>query len=300
VAPGNPSGSYLIQKLEGTAAVGARMPLNAAPLAQADINVIRQWITDGAQAAPAPPPTNPIRVTSLSPLPSTTVTAVPTSITAMFDRELDASTVNATTFVVDRSGNDGSFNEGNEVAITAVSVTVPSANTSTAVLDMTGAPAVEDTYRVRLFGAAAANIQDLSANPLDGEFNGAFPSGDGAAGGDFVATFIVSATEATLASIQANVFTPRCAGCHDGDGSTLPGVLDLTSESASRASLVGIASIQVPSLQRVLPGDPANSYLVQKVEGTAAGGGRMPLGQTPLNQTTIDAIRQWITNGANP
>ena len=46
----------------------------------------------------------------------------------------------------------------------------------------------------------------------------------------------------------------------------------------SYANLVNVASNEVPSLKRVKPGDPDNSYLVQKVEGTAAVGGRMPLG----------------------
>ena len=301
VAAGNPSNSYLIQKLEGTAAVGARMPLGGTPLPQADINVIRQWITDGAQPPPAPPASNPIRVSSLSPLPATNLTALPSSITAMFDRELVAASVNATTFVVDRSGGDGTFADGNEVAITAASITVPMANPSTAVFDLTGVPAVDDTYRVRLIGAGAANIQDLDSNALDGEFAGTFPSGNGTAGGDFVAQFVVAATPPTLLSIQTNVFTPRCSGCHTGPTSNfLPNGMDLTSVNASFASLVGVASVEVPALQRVRVGDPNNSYLIQKLEGTAATGAQMPLLQAPLDQATIAAIRQWITSGANP
>lgn len=300
VAPGNPNASYLIQKLEGTAAVGARMPLNAPALAQADIDVIRQWITDGAQAAPAPPPSAPIRLTSLSPLPDSALTALPASITAVFDREPDAATVNATTFLVDRSGGDGTFEDGNEVAVTAASIAVPAANTSSAVFDLTGAPTEEDTYRVRLLGAAAANIQDHDANPLDGEFAGTFPSGDGTAGGDFVATFEFAVTQPTLASIQANVFSPICAGCHAG--ATPPAGLDLSSESVSYAELVGVAATQVPTLARVQAGDPSASYLIHKIEGAPAiVGQRMPRGgQPPLNQATINAIRQWVTNGANP
>jgi hypothetical protein len=49
----------------------------------------------------------------------------------------------------------------------------------------------------------------------------------------------------------------------------------------------------------VNPGNPDMSYLVQKIEGLSSiSGGQMPLGETPLPQSTIDAIRQWITNGA--
>jgi len=50
VIPGNPSGSYLIQKLEGAAdIVGLRMPRNGPPyLTDAQVALIRQWIQNGA------------------------------------------------------------------------------------------------------------------------------------------------------------------------------------------------------------------------------------------------------------
>ena len=48
VIPGNPGGSFLIQKLEGTQTVGVRMPEGGPYLTQATINVIRQWIQNGA------------------------------------------------------------------------------------------------------------------------------------------------------------------------------------------------------------------------------------------------------------
>jgi hypothetical protein len=303
VAPGDPDNSYLIQKLEGTAAVGERMPLGGTPLPQADIDVIRQWIIDGAMPPmPATPPSAPLRVSSLSPLPDSTLTQLPSEIMAMFDREVDATSVDANTFVIERSGGDGTFGDGNEVLVTPASVTVPSANPMTAVLDLTGAPPVEDIYRVRLIGSGTVTIRDLDGNALDGEFSGAFPSGDGTAGGDFAASFAVSGVQPTLESIQAHVFTPTCSasGCHTGPTSgTLPSGMDLSSASASFSSLVGVSSIEEPALQRVTPGDPDASYIVQKLEGTAASGAQMPFGQTPLEQATIDAIRQWISDGAN-
>jgi hypothetical protein len=48
VIPGNPDGSLLVQKLEGTQTVGIRMPAFSPPLPQATIDVIRQWIRNGA------------------------------------------------------------------------------------------------------------------------------------------------------------------------------------------------------------------------------------------------------------
>jgi hypothetical protein len=287
----------LIRKLEGTQTVGGRMPLGGTPLSASDITVIRQWILDGALAMPAPT-TNPVRVSSLSPLPGASVAALPMSVMAIFDRELNASTVDATTFRVQRSGGDGTFGDGNEVDIAPVSVTVPLANPLTAVFDMSSATPVNDTYRVTLVGTGTA-ILDLAANALDGEFSGSFPSGNGTAGGDFIADFTVDAIEPTLQSIQDTVFTPICSVCHTGPtGPVLPAGLDLTSLSMSFLSLVDEPSLQVGTLDRVEPGDPDMSYLVQKIEGTAAQGVRMPFGGTPLDAATIAAIRQWIANGA--
>lgn len=299
VDPGSPDDSYLIRKLEGTQSTGGQMPLGGTPLPQADIDMIRQWILDGAQ----PPPgqvEDPIRVTSLSPLPDSTAPMIPMSVMAIFDRELDANTVDATTFRVERSGGDGTFGDGNEVEVTPVSVTVPAQNPMTAVFNMSTSPPVADTYRVTLSGGGAAAILDLDANPLDGEFSGAFPSGDGSAGGDFIADFTVEGVQPTLQSIQDNIFSPTCSGCHVGpNGGVLPAGLDLTNLTASFLGLVDVASSQVSALDRVEPGDPDASYLIRKLEGTAATGGQMPPFGTPLDQATIDVVRQWITDGAS-
>ena len=218
VAPGDPANSYLIHKLEGTASVGAQMPLDRAPLSQANIDTIRQWITDGAIDDRVQPST-PIRVASLSPLPGATLNSPPTQILAGFDRNPDASTLNLNTFLLEGSGGDGSFGDGNETVITAASISVPGANPASAVFDLTGVAMPDDTYRARLLGSGASFIIDMDTNALDGEFSGAFPSGDGNQGGDFEATFEVTTPPpvgTTLDEIQAAVFGPSCssAGCH--------------------------------------------------------------------------------------
>jgi hypothetical protein len=115
--------------------------------------------------------------------------------------------------------------------------------------------------------------------------------GDGGGGGGGGDPPIV----ATLESIQDNVFTPICITCHAG--AAAPQGLRLE-EGMSHAMLVNVPSVEVPALLRVDPGNPDDSYLIQKIEGTAAVGGRMPLGGPALPQATIDAIRQWITDGA--
>ena len=296
VAAGDPNNSYLIQKLEGTAGVGERMPAGLPAVPQADINIVRQWIADGAQ--PSSSTSGPIKVTSLSPAPNATVLALPTSITAGFSRELNAPSVTTATFTLQRSGPDAAFGTADDVAITPVSVTVPTANPRSAVMNLTGVASVLDRYRITLVGTGPAAILDLAGNALDGE-PVQLPSGDGTAGGNYTATFTVAGALPTLASIQANVFTPRCAGCHTGVGATLPGAMNLTSASASYAALVGVTSVQAAPLQRVTAGNPNDSYLVRKLEGTPGiVANRMPLGGPFLDQATIDSIRLWITNGA--
>jgi hypothetical protein len=101
---------------------------------------------------------------------------------------------------------------------------------------------------------------------------------------------------ADFQSIQDNVFTPICSKCHIG--ASAPEGLQLDA-AHSYNLLVGVPSAEEPTLLRVKPGDPDNSYMVHKIEG-ASGilGGQMPLNETPLPQATIAAIRQWITNGA--
>ena len=100
-----------------------------------------------------------------------------------------------------------------------------------------------------------------------------------------------------FSEIQSTVFSPICAECH-GAGFASAG-LNLA-EGSSFAAIVGVPSTQVSSLSRIEPGDPDNSYLIQKIEGTAAFGGRMPLGGARLPQDRIDLIRQWVTDGALP
>jgi hypothetical protein len=121
----------------------------------------------------------------------------------------------------------------------------------------------------------------LDANP--GQENS-----DGQGAGDACETQSAPA----YSEIQA-IFNSRCVGCHGSSGG-----LSLSS-SISYNSLVNVPSNQVPSLDRVEPGDPDNSYLVWKVEGRAGiTGSRMPLGGPFLSQETIDLIRAWVEAGA--
>jgi predicted CxxxxCH...CXXCH cytochrome family protein len=92
------------------------------------------------------------------------------------------------------------------------------------------------------------------------------------------------------------IFHDDCLTCHSTSGAL--GSLDL--ETDPYTALVDVPAAADGTLTLVIAGDPDNSFLVQKIEGTQASGlgGRMPAG-TPLPQTSIDLIRKWITDGAS-
>ena len=302
VTPGDPGLSYLIQKLEGNASSGEQMPLGGPPIPAATIEFVRQWIIDGALPE-SPAPEALATIVAITPDHDSIVTTLPEQILASFNQDMDASTVNQMTFRLIRSGGDGQFTNGNEEMIVPASVGLSGTNPRLAIMDLAGVQSIGDRYQVTIAGLGANIVLDIKGQALDGEFSGVLPSGDGVEGGDFVAEFSVEGLQPTLASIQDKLFTPTCStsGCHTGPaGPNLPGGQDLTSEQASFDSLVGVASVQVPSILRVAGGDPDNSYLIQKLEGLAAEGSRMPLGGPFLPQSDIDVIRAWVASVPPP
>ena len=136
--------------------------------------------------------------------------------------------------------------------------------------------------------------------------------------GDDAATEDAPAEDApaSFSEVQT-LFTRTCAmpACHgrgpDGGGGS--GGLFLTDGVTSHRSMVDRPSDQVSSVRLVVPGDPDNSYLVMKVEGTmrarlpvqcAVSPGRNPCGvqmpqlAAPLTPAERALIRNWILAGA--
>ncbi len=104
--------------------------------------------------------------------------------------------------------------------------------------------------------------------------------------------------EATFSAVQSQIFTASCAfsGCHGG-ASPAQG-MNLSAGQAY-AAIVNVSSNQRPSLDRIEPGDPDNSYLLRKVNGGPdIAGSRMPLGGAQLSQALRDLLRDWIQAGA--
>jgi len=137
--------------------------------------------------------------------------------------------------------------------------------------------------------AAAAALYGCAGNGngLDSNGNPIAPGSGSGGGGGLTADF---------QSIQDNILTPICTKCHAGASAPEGLQLDATH---SYAALVGVPSTEQPNVQRVEPGDPDSSYIIRKLQNTPGiTGAQMPFGGPYLPQSTIDVIRQWITNGA--
>lgn len=97
-------------------------------------------------------------------------------------------------------------------------------------------------------------------------------------------------------NIQKYVFNSGCTDCHYG--ASAPRGLSLD-ELQSYRSLVRVPSSEKPQYLLVEPGRPDSSYLIRKLEGGPEIVGRqMPLNPPRLSQTTVNAIRLWIQEGA--
>jgi hypothetical protein len=111
----------------------------------------------------------------------------------------------------------------------------------------------------------------------------------------------------TFSEINDKVLGPRCSAptCHD----SIDHKADLDLETDPYADLVDVMAMgdltaNPPSSPvdrvRVIPGDPDNSFLIIKLEGDQESneGVRMPNRGAHLRRYEIDAIREWILEGA--
>jgi hypothetical protein len=111
-----------------------------------------------------------------------------------------------------------------------------------------------------------------------------------------------------FATIQSEIFEkgdssgrPACTNCHTAVGRTPAGQLNLTHDVAyDQLVNAQVRNAGKAGAIRVIPSDPNNSYLVQKLEGTPGiAGQRMPFNGGPyLTDGQMLFIRRWIANGA--
>lgn len=184
VAPGDPGRSYLVQKIEGRAAVGDAMPPGGPPLGASQIDLIRQWIAAGAQPPPAAQESaSPARLTSSAPAPGELVADPAAPMVAVFSRALDVNLLLDANVILTASGGDGGFSDGNELQV-PVRVQMTSAG-GAALWIRSASSLLPDDYELRIRGSGPVPAADLEGRPIDGD-------GDGTAGGDVVLRFQVA------------------------------------------------------------------------------------------------------------
>lgn len=182
ILPGDPDASYLIQKIEGRAAGGGRMPLNLPPLPAETIAVMRQWVAQGApRSVASPDPPAPAKVDAISPQFGEILEKSPAALMLQANTDLNTASIHEGSVTLIRSGRDGSFDEGNEVPVQPLSFEVRVANPTVFVVFVPFSAWVPDSYRLRIGGSDVA-VTDLRGAAIDGD-------ADGHVGGDFVADF---------------------------------------------------------------------------------------------------------------
>ena len=91
-------------------------------------------------------------------------------------------------------------------------------------------------------------------------------------------------------------------GCHGRVQANPPAKPMRLDAGQSYGAIVEVASAQLPSMPRITPAQPDQSYLIHKIQGThqqAGGSGTsMPQGRAAVPQATIAMMRRWITEGA--
>ena len=107
---------------------------------------------------------------------------------------------------------------------------------------------------------------------------------------------VATAAPGSLDELHARIIAPRCSGqpglCHNGQFEP-----NLSTPALTYAYLVDRPALEKGDRLRVAMGDPASSFLVDKLRGRDVGT-RMPLGADPLPEEDIAAIEAWIRGGA--
>jgi len=134
----------------------------------------------------------------MTPAPGSTATSVP-NVVLTFNGDLTTASVDTTTVKLSSAqGGDGQWGTLDD---TYVNGTVAYSAASDTVTFTPAAALPDGQYAIWLDGTSS--ITGLEGNKLDGEYTGAFPSGDGVPGGDFVGVFTLDGTPDATAGLAA-------------------------------------------------------------------------------------------------
>lgn len=337
VKPGDPDKSYLVAKIEGrhreVGGSGERMPLGFSALSGAEIRLVRDWITGlGKAMAPAP------KITKVTPAAAAVGDSVVVEGEGFGDDSAEAKVEfgsvaatflgNWTSAKFEAIVPDGLSAGKVELFVTVnakksepftfeiVIEKLPSIVSVTPDMGPVGAQVAlkgsnfgdsQGASKVAFGGVDAGSAVSWSATEITiavpaGAKSGKVTvdvAGKSSNGLDF---FFL---EPKLASLQAGLFTRRCAlsACHGAptpppDCGGKPG-LSLGAGQAF-ANLVGVDSCEQPGTLRVKPGDKAASFLFQKLSmASPPAGSQMPAdGSAPLPDDVIKVVGEWIDQGA--
>jgi hypothetical protein len=173
VNPGSPDASYIVQKLQGTNAVGARMPFGGPYLSQAQIDLVRGWIAAGALPPPAAA-SNQLIVASTIPARAESAAGATGALTVIFNADVDTSLVSAATF---------ELRDGFDAPVAVAVARVPAGRPNVVELELVR-PLPAGSYQLEVRGAGPAALADNAGHVLDGD-------ADGVAGGDYLMSFDV-------------------------------------------------------------------------------------------------------------
>ena len=160
------------------------------------------------------------RITSANPAPSTQVTATTfLPVTLGVNENVNPATLNTSTILAVRSGGDGVFGNANDVKMTIDPASIKvdylkidAQGSITVTFNITGSSFPNDLYRVTLVGTGTGAVADRAGNPLNGQFNGSFPSGVSSYNGtgtDFVMYYTI---------LDPSKFVTRYVGAPSGSG----------------------------------------------------------------------------------
>ena len=211
-------------------------------------------------------------------------------ITFRLSNRLDPATVTNQSILLQASGRDGIFGNGNDrnVPIPNANLIVDN-NALTLTVVTAGIDLSSDLYRLTIRGTGTNQVRDAAGLPIDGENRDAsglqrpLPSGDGRSGGDFQLDFIVDRNAPTLVT---NTFR-----------------LDPTSDTNPRPSLLGdrITFDNTPTfLGRITDQfPPANPQAGQTVRLEIATDSRNPVFQFAGSAITANDGTFSVTVGVN-
>jgi hypothetical protein len=164
VNAGDPDSSYIIQKLEGHASVGAQMPFGGPYLSTTTIGFIRQWISNGAPpaSAAAAAPNVSLTLRAIVPDSGETLSASPPQIAVSFNHEIDVTQLGMLAAHLEQTDSSGDAADP-----TSIAVHIGAARGNNAVLLFTPLKELgSGHYRLIVQSSVTPAVNDLAGHPL--------------------------------------------------------------------------------------------------------------------------------------